>query len=439
MQTKLRQIPYYASIALLVYMPFHIFLSQWLSTFTGGLDYWKGTKDVVTFALACISLVLVWLYVKQREQRLYWEFSLFSAFYFLVHITIYLFNQDTSLSIAALATAYNCRLFGYVIIGWSVALLNPGKLKPEKWVKLVLVVSTVVCLIGILQYVLPKDLMTHFGYSLERGVKPMFYINDDTAFPRIMSTLRDPNSLGAYLLVPIILLIQLISAKSKRTKLFGGLLAVHLLTLYLSFSRAAWGGLVIAVALLIYIKHKDKFLPILKRFWPVVVVIFLAVVFVGFAARDTRFVRSVVFRIDDKNPAYQLDSDELHAHFVQKGLQGVVEKPLGYGPGTAGIVSIQNKNGGNLTENYYLQIAHEVGVLGLGLFMILLGYMVWLLYGKKTLLSITLITCMGAYVIMALVMHLWSNEAVATQWWLLAGLVLGATNKKAKLGLTRRK
>jgi hypothetical protein len=432
MQSKLRHIPYWGGLALLAYMPFHIFLAQWLSTFTGGLDIWKGAKDALTFALLLVAVGLVAIYSKNTP-RAYWYLTAAGAVYGLIHVATYEINKDTSLQVAALATAYNCRLLAYAIIGFSAVLLTPEKLQPRKLIKLILIISTVVCVIGLLQYILPKDLMTHFGYSVERGVKPAFFINDDTDFPRIMSTIRDPNSLGAYLLLPIMLLVSLLAKRPQGKTLIRGLLGLHLLVLYLSFSRAALGGLVIMLGVYAFISHRQKVLAAVKRFWPLLLVAVLFTGVVAYSIKDTKLYRSVVLRADDKNPVEDLDSDELHLFYAQEGLSGVVEKPLGYGPGTAGIVSIQNPDNGLLTENYYVQIAHEVGVLGLVLFTAVWAYIVLLLWRAGTLLSRSLVFVSVAYAVMAVVMHLWSNEAIAAQWWLLVGMVLmGYSKQKAK-------
>ena len=56
---KLRYIPYFGALGLLIYMPFHIFLSQWLSTYTGGLEAWKIGKDVSILLLAVFTICLV--------------------------------------------------------------------------------------------------------------------------------------------------------------------------------------------------------------------------------------------------------------------------------------------------------------------------------------------------------------------------------------------
>lgn len=427
MKEILRKIPYYGAMALLVYMPFHIFLSQWLSTFTGGLDVWKGAKDAVTFVLVATAVALVAAYGK-KTPRAYWYLVLAGGVYGLLHVVLYLANKDTSLNIAGLATAYNCRLLAYAIIGWSAALLTPEKLHPRNLVKVLLIVSTIVCLFGLLQYVLPKDVMTHFGYSVERGVKPAFFIDDKPDLPRIMSTLRDPNSLAAFLVVPITLIwaYVLTNKNKERFMLLFGLLGVHLLALFLTFSRAGWAGTFISLAVVTVWLKKDLLIAWAKRFGLAIAVAGLLVGFAAYALRDQYFVQHVIFHSDESTVA-EMDSNDLHVSFARQGLEGIADQPQGHGPGTAGIVSIQKPDGGLLTENYFIQIGYEVGLLGLALLIgVFTAFEKRLAAIKNHPLASVLFAAFGGYLLIAMLTHLWTNEAVAVLWWLPAGLVLGA-------------
>src|SRR6185369_4305517 len=126
-----------------------------------------------------------------------------------------------------------------------------------------------------------------------------------------------------------------------------------------------------------------------------------------------------------------LNSNQYHWYFVRRGLDGIAAQPLGHGPGTAVVVSIQNPHGGLLTENYYVQIGYEVGVLGLAVFVALNGLVyVWLLR-RHDLWTVVLLTSFWGYVLMNMLLHTWSNEAVAAQWWLLAGAGLASAKGKS--------
>jgi O-antigen ligase len=119
---------------------------------------------------------------------------------------------------------------------------------------------------------------------------------------------------------------------------------------------------------------------------------------------------------------------------VWQGAVGVVDQPFGHGPGTAGLASIQNPGGGQLTENYYLQIAYEIGLLGLFIFIALNFVVYYQLLQRKDWLGMSLLAAFWGYVLMNMLLHTWSNEAVAAQWWLLAGAAIALVSRKKASG-----
>lgn len=328
---------------------------------------------------------------------------------------------------ALIGAIYNTRLPGLIVLGYGAVKLAPQLFSVKKIISVVLIMSTIVATLGVVQYFLPPDVLTHVGYSVERGVKPNFAIDDKSDLPRIMSTLRDPNSLGAYLLLPITVLVMGFLEKTKKPLLLSGMLGIHLLALFLTFSRAAWLGLLIILVCIAVTKGHSLIRKHHKLFIGVVVG-FVVGFGLLFALRDNYVIQNIIFH-SDENTTAELDSNERHLNYAVGGLKTIITDPLGYGPGTAGIVSINNPGGGLLTENYYVQIAHEVSILGLALFIVLLAYVLRCLLQKKDVLTYSLVVTMAAYIVMGFVMHLWSNEAVAAQWWLLAGIALAANKR----------
>ena len=270
MQT-LRRIPYWGTTALLAYMPFHIFLAQWLSLATGSLGAWKIAKDVVTVALLILVVVLAVSAPTLRNDKVFRTVLLLATIYGFIHLLTYLFSKQTTLSVALLAAVYNNRLFWYFLVAFTGVFLAKSRRLPVQLTKILLLVSALVCLLGLAQWFLPKDVLTHFGYNIARGVKPNFLINEDPNFPRVMSTIRDPNSLGAFLIVPILILGSLVATvKKEKKRLFIGLLLLHLLILVLTFSRAACGGAIIAAAALLYMhntKQPSPYSSVTGWFW----------------------------------------------------------------------------------------------------------------------------------------------------------------------------
>lgn len=432
MVDRLKRIPLWGVYGLLAYMPFHIFLSQSLSLITGGLNVWKVAKDVLTAGLTLLVVILIWSQRKSTE-TFNW-FIMLAAAYGLLHLLIWAINPGIYRDSAILGTVYNNRLIWYLLIGMGTYLLLPKDLKIDKIVRLVLIVSTIVCLLGVLQYFLPKDLLTHVGYSVARGVKPAFFIDDKPDLPRIMSTLRDPNSLGGYLIVPITLIVyKLLIRRDKRQMLLGGLLLLHGLALFLTFSRSAWLGALLSVGILLSWQYKSRVRQLSIKYWPLI----LGVVLLGgsllLTMRHQYFVQNVIEH-SDKSTSLP-SSNVLHVKQAELGLEWIKQKPLGQGPGTAGLVSVHNSSS-LITENYYIQIGYEVGILGLALFLAINVFVYKKLLAHSSGLTAILLASFWGYVVMNMLLHTWSNEAVAVQWWLLAGLALAAASTKSKVTIS---
>jgi len=399
-------------------MPFHIFLSQSLSLATGGLETWKVAKDVVLAILTVFTVCLVWQ--QRRGNKLFNWLVVLGALYGLLHFGVWVANPDIFGKSAILGLVYNTRLPCFLVLGYGAALLNPGKFVFSLVFKVVLGVSTVVALLGVLQYFLPKDLLTHAGYGLERGTRAAFFIDDNASLPRVMSTLREPNALGAYLLVPITALVALVGTHSRRL-LLGSVLLMHLAALFLTFSRSAWLATAVSVLLVIVWQYGHWFVKIWEKSWPVLVIAVVAICAVGFLARDSSLVQHYVTHSTEE-AVVDLDSNDYHQLFIEQALSGIANEPLGHGPGTAGLASIHNPAGGQLTENYYLQVAYEVGLIGLIVFLAINTVVYLRLWRRHDTLGAILLASFWGYVVTNMLLHTWSNEAVAAQWWLLAGI-----------------
>ncbi len=425
----LRRIPYWAVLALLIYMPFHVFLAQSLSLATGGLEAWKIAKDIILVVATLFTICLVF---QQRltDRLFYWLLGL-SAAYLGLHLLLWLLHPNIYQDSALLGTLYNLRLFGFAVLGYGARLLNPSKFVFSSVLKVIIGVSTVVALLGLLQFVLPKDLLGHFGYSLDRGVRPAFFIDDNPDLPRIMSTLREPNALGAYLILPFTAVtVWLLKAQVNRQRLYlSALLIVHGLAIALTFSRSAWLGTIVAAGLVVWWRFSTPFVRFMKRYWWVGVALLAALVITGVTLRNNQFVQSYLTH-STPEAVQDLDSNDYHWLLVRKGLEGIAAQPGGHGPGTAGIVSIQNPNGAFLTENYFVQIGYEVGIVGLGVFVATIVLLYRALYRRRDDVGVTLLAALWAYVLINMFLHSWSNEAVAAQWWLLAGLATATIKKQ---------
>jgi hypothetical protein len=432
---KVTQILFILACVLIVYMPLHVFISQSASLITGGLDVWKAGKDVIFAALVPVMLLVA--YARGLfENKTFRALIILSGIYALLHGLFVLFDQNDDTYSAIVGSVYNTRLLAYLLLGYLVGSAALGKRYLKYLLTAAVLIAFVVSIFGVAQYFLPSDLLTNVGYSLERGVKPLFFIDDRPNLPRVMSTLKDPNSLGAYLIIPILLTGFALFRKDINDKFFIRpfrrevlivALGFMLAALFLSFSRGALIGLFLSIITLLSIVTGERVWGFAKKYWYLILIFLSLFVFSIIALRNTAIVQDYVFHAAVSTD--QEDPNEKRVTLVQDAVDDIVETPEGSGPGSAGLVAITNPKGGVLTENYYLQIAYEVGWLGIAIFIAILSIvgLQLLKMSRKNPVAAVLFSALVAYLFYSLLIHLWSNEALAFQWWLLTGVVLGTS------------
>ncbi len=432
------QLLFITSLIFIIYMPLHVFIVQSASLLTGGLGSWKAGKDILLFLLVPALLYLSYRrgLFKNKTFRL---LIILGGVYAFLHLLFVLFDRNDDLYSAIVGSVYNTRLLAYLLLGYVVGSAKQG----EKYLKYLLtatvLIATAVALFGVAQYFLPHDMLTHVGYSLDRGVKPLFFIDDKPDFPRVMSTLKDPNSLGAYLILPILLtgyalinkkVNEQLFARPFRRKVLVGMTGIMLLALFLTFSRGAVLGLILGTATMLALTTGKKVLTLARTHWGLVVATLFIIPCLLFMFRNTYVFQNLFFHAD-KSTVLE-DPNELRITLTKSVVDDIWSTPLGHGPGTAGLVSINNPKGGVLTENYYLQIAYEVGWLGIALFVAIL-YLIFkhlLRTSYSSPITAIMLSSMIGYLFISLLIHLWSNESVALQFWLLSGAMLGLSLSK---------
>lgn len=417
-------------------MPLHIFISQSASLITGGLDVWKAAKDVVL-----VALVPALLYIAYRNK--YFESDIFlrlfivlAGTYTALHAIFTIFFFDfTGFYASVIGSVYNTRFFGYFLLGYLTL-----KLGTKRHLKILITVSVIVAffvaLFGVLQYFMPHDLLESFGYSVDRGVKPLFFIDDKPDLPRVMSTLRDPNKLGAYLIMPMLFTMSaLIRGKWNeelfihplRKRVLGIFLLTYTTCLFLTFSRGALLSLVVALLVFFALSHGKVALRFIKKTWWIGALLTTLILAGVAVTHDSYLFKNYVFHADEATT--KADPNEKRLILYENALERIAERPQGYGPGSSGLVSVKSDSGQILTENYFLQIAHGVGLAGLALFIMLLAFITRALLKssyKENIVVAVILSSFAGYLFYSLLVHLWTNEAVALQWWLLAGACLAA-------------
>lgn len=419
-------------IVLLAYMPIHIFVSTWIGSSFGILEITRVAKDIVMilgFGLALLGGLTkqyMLYFIKQKLVLLILTYSLLTSVIALL--------RPTDLDAEILGVVYNTRFLLFFVYALLLVTTtqNIQSLR-KKSIMAVLCSALVVLLFGVLQYaVISDNALSHVGYQRSNGVLPVFFIDDKPDLERIMSTLRDPNSLGSYVIIILSIAAALWFARPKLRRVSGGFLVLSIMCLWFSFSRSAWIGALVSGVVILLLHSKGR----LKQYTnhcSLIIFVALSIVFAAvlITARDSYFVQNVIFHADESTVLE--DPNELRVRFWKESVQDVAQDPLGSGPGTAGLASIRNnKQGTELNENYYLQIASEVGIVGIVLFLAILVLVALRLYGlqQKDWLALALFGSFAGLFVTNFLVHIWSNEAVAYTWWGLAGLVAGLLRSK---------
>lgn len=430
--SKLSRISLWVFLGLLAYMPLHIFLSTWIGTSFGVLEAAKILKDIVLvagFALALmVSIRQPWFRSLVRD-KLIWLVVAYAALTLLVALI-----KPTDQDAEVLGVVYNLRFLLVFLYAILLSRLFPGARLRQTATKIVLAVAVPVLVFGILQYVLlPTNALEHVGYSRANGVLPAFFIDDKPDLERVMSSLRDPNSFGSYVVIIMSLaLTYVLLGRRKQVKQIAlGIFALSIVCLMLSFSRSAWiGALMAALSLFVLIYGRNVKQRLGRKMVYGAAGIALLAVLVMVPLRNTYFVRNVILHADQSTTVE--NPNQLRQRFWRESVEAAGENPLGYGPGTAGLASIRNDvQGVVLTENYYLQILYEVGVVGLLMFVAILAWVAWRLYQRRPddVLVLALLAAFAGLAVTNFLVHIWSNEAVAYTWWGLAGLIVLADKK----------
>lgn len=416
------------AMAILLLMPFHAFLTVWLSSLLGhymALRLWKEALLVL-----CVIGALYLLATDHKirfhtlSRRLVWLILAYMALNIAWGL-LALNQHDVTKKALGYGLIVNLRFLAFFLVTWSVAL-RLGRLK-SNWPRLVYWPAIVVVAIGLLQaFVLPSDFMRHFGYG-PNTILPTETINHNANYVRVFSTLRGANPLGAYLVIPISLVVVWMLRKGRNWShaLF---LTAAAVVLFFSFSRSAWVGAALTVAVILFLSR----LSAKSQKIAVVAVAVLVVAGAGLTAAFHHNVRFQNFVLHTQtNSAVPTTSDQGHLAAEKAGLRELSHHAGGNGPGTAGPASFYNTGHPvRIAENYYIQIGQEVGWLGLLIFLLINAGVGYLLFVRRDdPLALALFASLIGITFINMLSHAWTDDTLAYVWWGLAGIAMAPDAK----------
>lgn len=291
--------------------------------------------------------------------------------------------------------------------------------------------ALVVLVFAMLQvFVLPKDILKYLGYNTNT-ISAYLTIDKNNLFIRINSTLRGPNPLGAYAGMVLAFIVVAISKhKVKKEKwplvITAILSAGGVVALWASYSRTAWLGTLVAIIIILGIVASKKLSP---KLWITIGITVVVLSGVLFLARDTSFVSNVIMH-DNPSGGSLVKSNEGHVSSLAEGFDQLVHQPIGAGIGSTGSASILSDKT-DIIENQYLFIAHEVGWLGLGLFVFIFAAIMTRLWKlRSNWLALGVLASGVSLALIGLLLPVWVDDTVAIIWWGLAAIALSLPASK---------
>jgi hypothetical protein len=179
------------------------------------------------------------------------------------------------------------------------------------------------------------------------------------------------------------------------------------------------------IAAIIIVLAITTFRKLSKRVWICGVLVLIALIGGFLAARNTSFVSNVLLH-ENPNGGSSISSNDDHVDSLRDGMDRLAYQPLGAGIGSTGSASLYGINP-MVIENHYLFIAHEVGWLGLMLFIsIFISILLKLWESRKDWLALGIFASGIGLAIIGLFLPVWVDDTVAIIWWGLAALVIGS-------------
>lgn len=412
---------------------FHAPISVWLGTIVP--DYQliiKSWKEV----LIGVTVVLVLIQAGRRhmwnELSRDWVIRL-SIIFVVLHLVLLPFIWQGALPTMA-GLMINLRFVVFFMVAYVALKIYPEWRRPFIWGGVA--AAAVSLLFTILQVtVLPHDILKHIGYGKDT-IAPYLTVDQNYDFIRVNGTLRGPNPLGIYGVIVIAAVVAGLAMTWKRLATMWKFLpwvvaavgVAAVIALWFSYSRSAKIAAVVAVVVVAVVLY-GKYIS--RSLW--IALALAATVLIGgvYLARDTPFV-SVVILHEDPNEGNDVNSNEGHWESLIDGTDRMVRQPLGAGVGSTGSPSLLGKQP-LIIENYYLYVAHEVGWVGLGVFVALFVVVLKRLWQRRRdWLALAALASGIGIAVASLFLPVWADDTVSIVWWGLAAVALATPMIKKK-------
>jgi len=389
----------------------------------------KSWKEILLL-LATVLMGII-LYHKKRWAIMSNPVILLIAAYAALHLLLIPLSFQGTTSVLA-GLLIDLRYVLFFVLVYVAVCLYPTLRKP--FIYTFFGGAFIVAAFALLQvFVLPVDVLKYIGYG-DTTIVPYLTVDENPDFIRISSTLRGPNPLGAYVAIVLAVLaafwLRGSKAKTRRPLLPISVVVIgSFVALWASYSRSALVAAFVAIGL-VGLATIGRTLS--RRTWIILIVIIMGLAGGLIAARDSNFVSNVILH-ENAATGSAVSSNDGHVDSLQDGVNRMIHQPLGGGIGSTGSASLYGTEP-LIIENQYLFIAHEVGWIGLALFIVIFIKILQLLWKRRAdWLALGVFSSGIGLALIGLLLPVWVDDTVAIIWWGLAAVALAQTPHGARI------
>ena len=417
---------------IVVHAPLSVFIGSKAPAVALGIKAWKE----ILMVIAALLVVL------RYGQRLVRDFRrdpliILCGLYVVLHIVLALPSANGGLAAIA-GLMVDLRYIVYFVLVYVVTRYNP---RYRAWLWHTAAIGAAVVLGFLLaQFVLPVDFLKYLGYN-ETTIAPYMLVDMNPAFVRYNSTLRGPNPLGAYAIIVVSVAAAwwLMRMKKLRDRWWLALPAfysvVGLVAAWVSYSRSALVAAAGSIGLVVVLRFGCR---VSRRVWLASIGTMIACAAGLYLIRGTEFFHTVIIHDNPATGAHATSNDD-HAKSLSAGIMRMAQQPLGAGVGTTGSAAAYGSTP-YIIENQYVMVAHEVGWLGLALFVLIYTLVLCGLWKQRRQWYAVGLWASGVgLAFVGIVLPVWADDTVSIVWWGLAAAVCSKNYNGEIYGISHKK
>lgn len=355
---------------------------------------------------------------------------------FLVISLLYLFNPGSVDAVGLTARFFGFRGDAYFIVAYFAGRAIALRRQHLRWILLSLIPgSVIVSVVAALQFIFPLAANQFFqslefseflqgegsGGTLQQVVRDRGFAGQ--SLPRASSLLLGDLALAFYQVLLVSLAAALYVERQLRRfqVLLGSFLALMIGTLLLTITRSA--AIAIAPAILL--------IAMFGRGFGKVLIVAMFVVLGGLGLVTAYGIEPTTL---SQLTAPEEASVRGHENALQRSLDLIQEAPLGRGFGTAGTVGQRTSGQGITNENWYLQIASEIGIFAGVLYFLCVAVLAVVCFRasfqvKDVWLRVLTLGMGGAavaFLVVGNLLHAFEVPVLSILFWLLGGIAARA-------------